>query len=176
MQPTSKILFFWILGIVLSSVIQASLGLWILILVVFSSIFFWMYYTQRNFYLENFILVCLLLCTVQVFKRDFGYDDTISNLQDENYEVLLKIKERYKNTNRTYSYVADLQAIFSDSTYVINMDCLLFQKKDSLSSHFYPGDLLYVNVYMKAIPKPKHPALFDSYNYWRLKKYGINCH
>ena len=169
MQPTSKILFFWIHGIVLSSVIQASLGLWILMLVIFSSFFFWIHYTQRNFYLENFILACVLLCTVQVFERDFGYDNTISNLQDGNYEVLLKIKERSKKTNRTYSYVADLQAIFSDSTNVINMDCLLFQKKDSLSSHFYPGDLLYANVYMKAIPKPKHPALFDSHEYWRLK-------
>jgi len=172
--PIFKILIFWIPGILLSSLVQVTLGLWVLMFVIFSIFFVSIYHTGGHYHLENGFLICVLLSSVQIYEFADKNDNAIDVLEDGGYVVFLKIVERHKKTSQNYSYIVELKTVFGDSTYLIGKDCLLFQHIDTHSNHYYPGDFLYADVYMNDIVKPKHPALFDSYNYWRLK--GITKH
>lgn len=170
MQSSSKILFFWILGILLSYFSQAFIiqWFWFWFFFVFSSIFLGLHFTQRRFYLENLFLVLILLCSVQILDYNRGGDLKINNISGE-YNVILKVKERYASSPNQYKYIVNLNAIISDSLLLVDNDCLLIQQKDFQSIHFYPGDRFYANIYCKQIPEQKHPALFDSFKYWNLK-------
>jgi competence protein ComEC len=169
MQTVSKILFLWILGIVLSSFVQASFTQWVLFLIALSILFTWIHVKFRFMYLENLLLVLVLLCTVQILDGDcFGVDND-RRIGNGEYKVLLKVMERYGDSELQYKYIVNLQAVFCDSLVLVNDDCLLMQQKGPRSIHYYPGDRFYASVYAKDFPKSKHPALFDFGKYWALK-------
>lgn len=171
MFPIVKILFLWIIGILILPFIQFSLGELLIFFAIFSCLFVALHFRRGHSFkfLENVLLVLILLTVVQLLNYHSSQEKYFNAYQNKEHKVLLKIKERYKQTDYQFKYIVDLQAVFRDSVVVINTDCLLLQKKDTLSSHFYPGDRFYASIYWKQIAKAKHSALFDSFEYWRLK-------
>ena len=171
MFPIIKILFLWIIGILLTSFIDVSLVVLFVLIAIFSCLFVGLYF-KRGYsfkYLENLLLVLILLTVVQVINFHSSQEKDFSAYLNKEHKVLLNIKERYKETDSQFRYIVELQAVFIDTLISINEDCLFYQKKDLLSSHFYPGDRFYCSIYWKQIAKAKHAALFDASEYWRLK-------
>jgi len=171
MFPIVKILFLWIIGILILPFIEISLEVLFVLIATFSCLFIGLYFKrgQSYKYLENVLLVLILLSAVQVLNDHRFRKKDFSVYQNKEHKVLLKIKERYKETDSQFRYIVELQVVFMDTLVSINEDCLFYQKKDLLSSHFYPGDRFYCSIYLKQIAKAKHFALFDASEYWRLK-------
>ena len=171
MLPIVKLLSLWIIGILILPFIEVSLEVLLVLTVIFSCIFIGFYSKGRHSFkhLENGLLVLILLCVVQILNFHSSQEKEYGVYQNKEHQVLLRVKERYKETAYQYKYIVELEALFQDSLRAIREDFLLHQKKDALSSHFYPGDRFYCSVYWKQIPKAKHSALFDALEYWRSK-------
>lgn len=169
--PIAKILFLWIVGILIFSICELSSEV-LIITISTASLFFIIVYKKRRTasrYLEHALLVMILWSSVQIFYHENFHSNDFEVFQDKEHRVQVKIKERYKETTFRRTYIVELQQIIRDSVIVINTDCLLYQKRDTLNVHFYPGDRFYADIYWKEIPKQKHPALFDSFKFWNLK-------
>ena len=171
MLPVFKFLLLWVLGILLlpyNPFDSLELGF----LLIFSALFFLVlsFIIKRGFkFLENLVLAFLVIGVVS-FLGLINENPRAINLSNETkYSVILKVKERYKQTDYQNKYIVEVESVLGDSLIPINLDYLLLQNRDSLSNYFVPGERFVAHVYTKEFSIQKHPALFNSKRYWYVK-------
>ena len=122
MLPIVKLLFLWIIGILILLFIEVSLEVLLAFTVIFSCFFIGFYFIGRHSfkYLENGLLILILLCVVQILNFHSSHVKEYGIYQNKEHQVLLKIKERYKETDNQFKYIVDLQAVFRHSLVPIN--------------------------------------------------------
>ena len=171
MLPVFKFLLLWVLGVLLlpyNPFDSLELGF----LLIFSALFFLVlsFIIKRGFkFLENLVLAFLVIGVVS-FLGLINENPRVINLSNETkYSVILKVKERYKQTDYQNKYIVEVESVLGDSLIPINLDYLLLQNRDSLSNYFVPGERFVAHVYTKEFSIQKHPALFNSKRYWYVK-------
>ena len=171
MLPVFKFLLLWVLGVLLlpyNPFDSLELGF----LLIFSALFFLVlsFIIKRGFkFLENLVLAFLVIVVVS-FLCLINENPRAINLSNETkYSVILKVKERYKQTDYQNKYIVEVESVLGDSLIPINLDYLLLQNRDSLSNYFVPGERFVAHVYTKEFSIQKHPALFNSKRYWYVK-------
>ena len=171
MLPVFKFLLLWVLGVLLlpyNPFDSLELGF----LLIFSALFFLVlsFIIKRGFkFLENLVLAFLVIGVVS-FLGQINENPRAINLSNETkYSVILKVKERYKQTDYQNKYIVEVESVLGDSLIPINLDYLLLQNRDSLSNYFVPGERFVAHVYTKEFSIQKHPALFNSKRYWYVK-------
>ena len=171
MLPVFKFLLLWVLGVLLlpyNPFDSLELGF----LLIFSALFFLVlsFIIKRGFkFLENLVLAFLVIGVVS-FLGLINENPRAINLSNETkYSVILKVKERYKQTDYQNKYIVEVESVLGDSLIPIKLDYLLLQNRDSLSNYFVPGERFVAHVYTKEFSIQKHPALFNSKRYWYVK-------
>ena len=171
MLPVFKFLLLWVLGVLLlpyNPFDSLESGF----LLIFSALFFLVlsFIIKRGFkFLENLVLAFLVIGVVS-FLGQINENPRAINLSNETkYSVILKVKERYKQTDYQNKYIVEVESVLGDSLIPINLDYLLLQNRDSLSNYFVPGERFVAHVYTKEFSIQKHPALFNSKRYWYVK-------
>lgn len=142
MLPVVRLLVLWIFSIVLIPHIDASKEvIWFSVFLA-SLLFFFFFYLKFSFskHLENTLLFIIVLGSVKLLSLNSQNSVDLSGYCNQENNVLLKVKERYKTSDYSHKYIVELRAVKSDSVITIQKDCLLIQKLDTLGEVFYPGD------------------------------------
>ena len=171
MLPIFKILFFWIVGILFIPYNPFTFMQLGSLLVVVAILYLYTHF-KTSFELkivQNIVLVVFLIGAVSFLHKSKTLTTKEILKTDLEYTVLVKVKERYKQTNFLYKYIVELEVLYDDSTHTIMQDFLLYQKRDSNIEQYFPGDRFQANVYCTHLKEAKHEALFNSKEYWALK-------
>ena len=171
MLPIFKILFFWIVGILLIPYNPFTFMQLGSILVVLASLYLYAHF-KTSFELkiiQNIVLIVFLIATVSFLHKSKALATKEVLKTDLEYTVVVKVKERYKQTLSLNKYIVELELFYDDSTLAIMQDFLLYQKLDSNLEQYFPGDRFQAKVYCTHLKEAKHEALFNSKQYWALK-------
>lgn len=170
MLPIVKVLLFWIACILLIANVDFNYEPTLSIVLVVFIGFVLAYYLKPIAckYVQNLLLVVLVVCTVKLFNTHFNRLE-LNSLCNQRQLVLLEVVERYKTTDYYHKYIVELKAVHTDSILNVSQKCLLLQNIDSSSTRFYTGDEFWCEAYVTQIKSAKHPALFDASKYWNNK-------
>ena len=165
-----KILLLWIFGILLvpyNPFTFIQLGF---LLALASSLFLYCYFnfSFESKTLQNIVLVLFLVGVVSFLDKAQNLTTNESLKTDTEYTVLVKVKERYKQTNFLNKYIVEVQALYDDSILYVNQDFLFYQKSDSDLKQYFPGDRFQAKVYCAHLKEAKHDDLFNSKRFWDL--------
>lgn len=174
MLPIFKILFFWIVAILLLPFNPFTYFQLIIILTLLACLFLYLHFCSSNAtrVLEHVSLVFFLIGIVFFFYSNLPNSNDVFQPGKE-YRVIVKIKERYKQTPSLTKYIVELQSYYDGGAVTYYHDFLFYQKRDSLLAAFLPGDVVEAEVYCSHFTAVKHVDLFDSKQFWNRK--GIHA-
>lgn len=175
MLPIIKILFLWIIGVLLIPLNPFDVFENTLLLLIVTLLFLLFNKLCVNSKcLGNCFSFLMVILVVQLLALNNTANS--NNYLPENTEntVVLQIIEPYKQTEYQNKYIVRVEALVGDSLKYINHDYLLLQKRDSLSTILLPGDRFKCNVFVSSFTVHKHEALFNAKKYWNQKGVHAN--
>lgn len=174
MLPIFKILFFWIVGILLLPFNPFTCAQLVIILILLACLFLFLHFSSSNAtsMLEHVTLVFFLIGIVFFFYSNLPAPNQVLQSGKE-YQVIVKVKERYKQTPSFTKYIVEVQSYYDEGTIPFYHDFLLYQKRDTLLTPFLSGDVVEAQVYCSHFTEVKHADLFDSKQFWNRK--GIHA-
>ena len=174
MLPIFKILFFWIVGILLLPFNPFTCAQLVIIIILLACLFLFFHFSSSNTtsILEHVTLVFFLVGIVFFFYSNLPTPNQVLQSGKE-YRVIVKVKERYKQTPSFTKYIVEVQSYYDEGTVPFYHDFLFYQKRDTLLTPFLPGDVVEAQVYCSHFTEVKHADLFDSKQFWNRK--GIHA-
>lgn len=175
MLPIIKILFLWIIGVLLIPLNPFELFENAFVLVIVALLFLlFNKLSVKSKYLGNCLSSLMVILVVQLLT--INNSETLNKYLPENAEhtVVLQIIELYKQTEYQNKYIVRVEALVGDSLKYINHNYLLLQKRDSLSTVLLPGDRFKCKVFLSSFTAHKHEALFNAKKYWNQKGVHAN--
>lgn len=174
MLPIFKILFFWIVGILLLPFNPFTCAQLVIILILLACLFLFFHFSSSNAtsILEHVTLVLFLIGIVFFVYSNLPAPNHVFQSGKE-YRVIVKVKERYKQTPSFTKYIVEVQSYYDEGTVPFYHDFLFYQKRDTLLTPFLPGDVVEAEVYCSYFTEVKHADLFDSKQFWNRK--GIHA-
>ena len=174
MLPIFKILFFWIVGILLLPFNPFTCAQLVIILILLACLFLFFHFSSTNAtsILEHVTLVLFLIGIVFFVYSNLPAPNQVFQSGKE-YRVIVKVKERYKQTPSFTKYIVEVQSYYDEGTVPFYHDFLFYQKRDTLLTPFLPGDVVEAEVYCSYFTEVKHADLFDSKQFWNRK--GIHA-
>ena len=170
MLPIFKILFFWIVGILLLPFNPFTCFQLVIILILLACLFLFFHFSSSNTtsMLEHVTLVFFLVGIVFFFYSNLPTPNQVLQSGKE-YRVIVKVKERYKQTPSFTKYIVEVQSYYDEVAVPYYHDFLFYQKRDTLLAPFLPGDVVEAQVYCSHFTEVKHADLFDSKQFWNRK-------
>ena len=171
MLPVFKLLLLWVLGVLILPYNPfSSIEIGVFLLVLGMLFLGFTYYSNPKFKrLESLLIAVIIVGSVHFLRLNIEGSLSSGLVNNSVTSVVLKVKERYKQTEYHNKYIVEVETLCGDSIRIIELDYLLMQNRIDTDSLFVPGDRFIAKVFCKTFQIQKHSSLFNTEKYWRLK-------